>query len=437
MQPAYLRFFLPLALTGVVHVAGTQFRNGVLARYPDPARQLSTYAYALSAFVLFWSVNNFVPQASNVFARSERGWRVTRNVVGTVNLMSAAALLALSLTAPGRSLIAWFFGIEDPVLAQVQRYVCLMAPLLPISGHLQLLEGLLVQRGRSDLVFRAQAISVATLIGGLLWAFLLGAAAMTAILLSHYAAALSRLGASLLYRRRHYRLPAPQAYQDLHYREVLRFLWPTTVTSLMFTVSRPILYACLSRTGDPLAAVAGMRIAYDVLAALQAIGNQFRHFFVTLGTDDMAGKRRFMMQVALLLTGLLGLVLIPGPRAWVFTSVLGVRDAVFDQAVGATTIMLAGPAVLMTRNYFHGQLLAQAIPRGMAVGATLRAIVLATMCLVQLALGLLDARGAALSLLLGFAGEVLVSRWALRRAGGSQRQDGAVSRLGRNAQPSP
>lgn len=416
MHNQYLRFFLPLAATSILFVSGNQARNAILARYPDPARHLSTYAYALSAFVLFWSANNFVPQMNNVFARSQRGRRVARNTVWLINLSASAVLLGIALTPVGSRLLSASFDIHGEVLQEVQFYVGVFAPLLPVSGQLRLLEGLLVQGGHNRVVTLTQFVEVSALLLTLWLAFKNRLNPMSAVLASHYAGSLARLVVAQSLCQRYYRLPDPPGHKDLSYAEVLRFLWPTALTSLMFTLSRPVLYACLGRTEQPLVAVAALRIAYDVLAALQQISNQFRHFFVNFGDDDLTGKRRFMLQVALVLTALLGLCVLPGMRQLVFGKILGTRGEVYRQAVAATTMMLAGPLILMARNYFHGRLLAKAIPTGMAVGAVARALLLGVSGLILLKLGVLQAWGAAISLLLGFLAEVLVSRSALHRA---------------------
>lgn len=416
MQTHYLRFFLPLAATSVLFVIGNQARNGILARYPDPARHLSTYAYALSAFAIFWSANNFVPQLNNVFARSAQGHRVARNAVWLVNIGSTSVLLLLALTPLGTYVFGRVFHIKGALLQQVQFYVGIFAPLLPLAGQARLLEGLLVQSGCNRLVTLAQFIDACVLVTTLWVAFSRHVPPMAALLASHYAALLTSLGVLTLLYKRYYALPAEAAYTTLTYREVLRFLWPTIVTSLMFTLSRPVLYACLSRTEQPLIAVAALRISYDVLAAVQQVSNQFRHFFVSFGDqEDLPGKRNFMRAVAVALTLILGLSVLPPIRDWVYGAALGLQGAILTQTVAATTVMLCGPALLTTRNYYHGRLLARTKPRGMAAGAILRVAVLCASGLILLKLGYLNTSFAAVSLLLGFMAEVLISRLALRR----------------------
>ena len=416
MQRRYLRFFLPLALSSAIFVLGFQFRNAVLARYPDAARELATFSYAFSAFILLWSANNFVPQMANVYARSRHGYRVALGVVLAVNLCTATLLALLALSPWGNELLIAIFALDASTLADVRVYLYWLIPALPLSGLLQFYEGLLVQCEQTRVVTASNLLEAVLGIGTLSLAFGYGLPATLTLPLAMHVSGWSRLAFVFAVTRRIYRLPQRPEHQNLGFSEVVRFMLPTTTTSVMFTLSRPTLYAFLSRTPDPLVAVAAFRVAYDILGALQQIGNQFRHFFVTFGLQDMPGKRRFMRGVCLVLTGLLALAVLPGPgRELILGGALGLKGQVYTQASSAALVLLPAPAVLMLRNYYHGQLLALRRPAGMATASILRVGTLATFSVLLLTADLLSAAGAALALLTGFAVEAVISGFALSR----------------------
>ena len=415
-QRHYLRFFFPLALSSAIFVLGLQFRNAILARYPEAARELATFAYAFSTFVLLWSANNFVPQMANVYARSDHGYRLALRVVGGVNLCTAALLALIACTPVGDRLLTAAFTLDPSTLAAVQVYLYWLVPALPLSGLQLFYEGLLVQAQHTRLVTASTLLEALLSVATLVIAFGQGLPATWTLPLAIHVAGWVRLAFVYAMVRRFYRPPARPEHEQLRAGEVLRFMVPTTTTSVMFTLSRPVVYSFLSRTEDPLIAVAAFRVAYDVLAALQNIGNQFRHFFVTFGLDGMKSKRRFMAKVCLALTSLLGLAVLPGPgRNLIFGAALGLDGEVYDRAVAGAIVLLPAPAALMLRNYYHGQLLALRAPSGMALAATLRVGALALICGGLLWFGLLSTEGAALALLSSFAMEAAASGRALAR----------------------
>lgn len=415
MQAQYLRFFWPLALSSLIFALGNQLRNAALSRYPEPARELSTYAYAFSTWILLWAANNFVPQVANAYARSPRGTRVALTTVIALNVASATVLLTTTLSPLGSALLERAFGVHGRVAADVRLYILWLAPLLPASGYTQFLDGMLVQARHTRLVTLARLAQLVGMAGGLAGGMALGWGAIPTLVTAHYAASFGGVAVLRWAKARYYAPPLAPEHTQVTHLEVARFLLPTTVTSVMFSVTRPILYAALGRTADPLVGVAAMRIAYDMVASLQMVSNQFRHFFVTFGSrDDLAGKRRFMAIVALVLTGALAATLIPGPRELVFTTLLGVRGDVFGPAVAATTALIAVPAILMLRNYFHARLLEARAPNAMAFGSALRVVSVGGTCLALLSAGVLSAPTAALALGSGFVCEVLVSGIGLR-----------------------
>lgn len=416
VQAQYFRFFWPLALSSLIFALGAQLRNAALVRYPDGARELSTYAYAFSAYILLWAVNNFVPQMANAYARSERGHRVARNTVVLLNAVGALLLTGIANTRAGARFLSLAYHIEGRVLSDVQTYLRWFAPLLLVSGAILFHDGLLVQVKKTRFVTLARAAQVLATALVLTIGVGLEGGPLVVLVCSHYVGAAASLACLAWARARNYHLPAVREHEHVSYGEVIRFMLPTTITSVMFTLTRPIMYATLSRTAQPLVAVAALRIAYDLLASLQQVSNQFRHFFVTYGTEeDMAGKRAFMRRVGYALTFVLIVTLTPGPREIVFRQLLGVRDAVFEATIAAATALVAMPAVLMIRNYYHARLLAARAPNGMAVGAVLRVVLVAGVSVALLDVGRLTAQNAALSLCGGFVAEVVSSWTALRR----------------------
>jgi hypothetical protein len=213
-----------------------------------------------------------------------------------------------------------------------------------------------------------------------------------------------------------YRLPAQPEHEDLTYGEVLAFFWPAAVTSLMFALSRPVLYAFLNRTADAVDMIAAMRVAFDFALFFQLPLNQFRHLFITFGGADPAGVRRFMVRVMLVATALMTLVAFTPLSTLYIDGMLGVKGRPMTLAVQALMALCATPLVITIRNYFHGELLHRRRTGGMAVGGLFRVGAMYAASWGLFALGLLNHAASAAVLQVGFLVEGLVCAAFLRRA---------------------
>ena len=92
------------------------------------------------------------------------------------------------------------------------------------------------------------------------------------------------------------------------------------------------------------------------------------------------------------------------------------------------------PAVIITRNYFHGTLMVKRRTGGMAIGGVMRVLAIAVLAQAAFATGWLDHMVAAFILLLGFVAEtvvVLVGHTRLTRRAASHETCGC--RGGNNA----
>jgi hypothetical protein len=219
--------------------------------------------------------------------------------------------------------------------------------------------------------------------------------------------------AILLYALR-YRRPARPEHEDLTYRDVLAFFWPVAVTSLMFALSRPILYAFLSRTSEAIVTVAAARVAFDFSMVFGSAINQFRHFFVTFGARDPAGVRRFMVRAMIAVVALMALVVFTPLIGLILRGLLNIPDVILDRAVQALRVLCVWPLAMTLRNYFHGHLLAQRRTGGMAAGGACRVAAIYLVCWLLQGAGWLNHVTAAAILVLGFLAEGLISAWFVR-----------------------
>lgn len=404
----YWRFYWPLALTGFAMVLSTQFQNATLARYPNAVHELAVFALAQGTFQFFNAALGFTPQLSNVYARSRHGFRTSfAFILATTSLLSLLQS-GVAFTEPGRRLLAFAYDQDAAVLARVREYLALLIPVLFLNAARFFYNGTLVQARLTGWVTLLNVLYLCTTLVLLVAGLRSGWSVTRTIVGAQAAAAIVHLLATLFVRHRYYRWPDVTQHGDLRWAELVRFFVPVTLNGVMFALSRPVLYAFVGRTPDGLVSIAALRVGFDFSTMFQQAANQFRHFFVTFGLDDLAGKRRFMALVCVGITLIMLLVAATPLSEWVLTRGLGIAAAVKAQSVDVILIMCALPTLIIFRNYYHGLLLVQRRTLGMATGGVLRVVGIFVFAQALFSVHALNHVTAALVLLSGFAIEALV-----------------------------
>ena len=419
MLGRYWRFYWPLSLTGLALLVARQFQNGVLARYPRAAEQITAYAYALCAFSLFRATLVFVPHMSNRMARSAASKGVCLRFTLTVSLALTVPVVLLGFTDWGAAVIAAVFGIRGDMLHGVVLYLRLLSPLVVLTGLRQFYSGLLIQIARTGVVTVMTVVhlltSVAVLVLGLRqdWA--------PALTLAGSQLAAAGVSVVLLWvsYRAFWRAPQPSAQDTATYRDMASYFAPVALTSAMFALSRPILYAFLSREPGSTATIAALKIAFDLALVFHNPLNQFRSLYVTFGAEHRRELRRFVMYVMAAMSGLM-LVMAATPFAGlVLHRLLGVEGEVLVMARQTFWVLCLVPFVISMRNMVHGVALANRTTGCMSAGAIARNVAIYSAAMLLFAAGWLNHMTGAAVLVLGFASEAAVAgawlRWLRRR----------------------
>jgi len=411
----YWQFYWPLALTGMALVLSIQFQNGVLARYPDAVQELAVFALAGGVFTLFNASMAFVSQLSNVYARSDLGRRRCYRFVLLVSCALMALLLAIALTPPGLQLLQFAYGIDAPLAQRVSDYLLLLSGVVILNGQRHYFTGLLVQAQLTGWTTVANFVYLGTLLLGLLIGFQAGLAAPWVLVGSDALAALVQLLLLLWLNRYYYQSPSQPEHEQLSYGELARFYVPVSTTGVMFALSRPVLYAFVARIPEGLVTIAALRVAFDFGAMFQQASNQFRHFFITFGWDDLAPKRRFMVVVGAVITMLMLVIALTPLSQWIWLSLMGVPEQVGSLATDAFVVLCLMPICILVRNYYHGYLMVVRRTAGMAWASILRVIGIYLYAQGLFSLGWLNHTSAAFGLIVGFVIEAWVVRMIARR----------------------
>ena len=412
----YWRFYWPLALTGVGMVLSVQFQNATLARYPEAVTELAVLALAYGVFGFFNASLQFTSQLSNVYARSpqanEKSWRF----VVIASLCIAAPLLAIATTNLGTTLIQLAFSIDADLTTRVTDYLLLMCPLVLLNAQRHFNTGLLIQSHCTGWVTICNFVYLGSVIVMLITGFSLGWAPVRVIVGAELVGVSILLGMLLLVRARFYNAPAVLEHADVSYQDLVKFFIPVSTTGVMFALSRPVLFAFVARTPNGLLTIAALRVAFDFSMLFQQAANQFRHFFISFGFDDIETKRRFMILVAVGLTGIMLLFALTPLSDWIWGEVMGVPVELKALSVQVLLVTCLMPAVIVYRNYFHSRLMYLRRTAGMAYGAMARVLSILLVATIFFQLGWLDHYAAASILILGFVIEAAMAQWAHHRA---------------------
>lgn len=417
----YWRFYWPLALMGVAMVLSVQFQNAALARYPEAVTELAVFALSYSTFAFFRASLSFNTQLVTVFARSARAATRCQRFVFMVSLLIMLPLVYLGHSEPGARLLSAAFGIEPHLTDRVQEYLVYLAPVVLLGAQRFYYTGLLIQARLTGWVTLINLFFLGAVIIGLIAGFSLGFKPVQVLVGAEAIAIALQLLAAIWIKRRLYQLPETAEHENVTYRELAAFFIPVSMTGVMFALSRPVLYAFVSRTPDGILAIAAMRIAFDFSMLFQQAANQFRHFFVTFGLNDLPGKRRFMAVIGTAITAIMLLFALTPLSAWLWQDLMGIPAEARALAQQVFLIMCLMPAIIIVRNYYHGWLMVERRTAGMALGSVLRVVGIYFGAMICFNLGWLNHISASLLLILGFVIETLVV--LLVAAGGSTERE--------------
>ena len=162
-------------------------------------------------------------------------------------------------------------------------------------------------------------------------------------------------------------------------RTFARFYIPLVATSYLLTATNPLLAAALARTSDPATALAGYGVAFALIGVIYAPLLVVQQVAAArlFSMRDIAPVRRFTIVVGLLLSAVAALVAFTPLGPLVFERIVGVHDAILDEAMSAMTALWPVPVLTGVRALGQGRLVAGHRTNPIAAAAGARTGVLA------------------------------------------------------------
>ena len=393
-----------------------QFQNAALAKYPNAVTELAVLALAYGVFSFFNASLQFIAQLSNVYARSPHATRQSWRFVVLASTLIMVPLAVIAGTHAGMALISNIFSINVNLTGRVGEYLTLLCPLILLNGQRHYFSGLLVQAKLTGWMTTINFIYLGVVIATLLTGLALAVKPTYVVVGAETLGVIVMLALLLWARYRLYQPPKNSEHEAVTFRELWGFFVPVSTTGVMFALSRPILFAFVARTPDGIATIAALRVAFDFSMIFQQAANQFRHFFISFGFDDLPSKRRFMLVVGAGITVIMLIFSLTPLHSLLWGSFMGLPPKLVSVSRDATIIMCLMPAIIIYRNYFHSQLMMARQTSGMAFGGIVRVIGIYACAQLLFSVGWLDHVAAAFILILGFVIEAVIAKMSSQRA---------------------
>ena len=150
-------------------------------------------------------------------------------------------------------------------------------------------------------------------------------------------------------------------------------------TSLLLTATNPLVAAALSRTSDPAASLAGFGVAFALIGVMYAPLLVVQQVAAArlLDAGDLRPVRRFAYVMGVALSGLAAAVAYTPLGIFVLRNIIGVQDAILDEAFAAMAVLWPVPFFTGIRALHQGRLVAGHRTHPIATATGARTLVLA------------------------------------------------------------
>ena len=158
-----------------------------------------------------------------------------------------------------------------------------------------------------------------------------------------------------------------------------RFYAPLATTSLLLTITSPLLTSAMSRSVNPAVALAGFGVAFSLCGVLYSpllVGQQVAATRLMNGCG-FGAIRTFWLRIGVLCTLVAAMVAFTPLGGWVLTGVMGVSGDIFDEARTAMALLAPVPLLTAVRVVHQGRLVAGHRTSPIAVATGARTVVLA------------------------------------------------------------
>jgi len=411
-QRSYWHFYWPLSLMGAVALGGRLAQNYVLLDYESGVHELAIFALALAVFSPFTAGIGFAPQMANVLVRGQRSFRAALRFLVTVCATFTLPLALLAWTPLGARVLPHIYSVDAESLALIVRYLRYLTPLILISGVSNFLVGLLVQVHRTGMVTALRGLHLALTAGMLALGVHGGWDPALNLSLSLLVPGAAHLLLAVVLLVLYHEHRAVGEDRPLRQRQIAAFFVPMVLTTVMFTLSRPIIFGFITAMDGSNPArvegmVAGLSLAFSFHMIFQSAINQFRNLIVTFGREDLPGVRAFMVRSTGVVSALMVTVVVTPAAGLFLRHFQGASGDTLQMARQALYVLVLVLPIVALRNYYHGLAMVHRRTGAMVAGGVMRNLAILAFAVLLTVLGWYNHLWAAGVLAAGFGAETL------------------------------
>ncbi len=444
-RPSYWdigRFYIPLAMTGLLMSAGQPIVHAGLSRLQDPDLVLAAYSLAFYAAVLIESPIIMLFVAANALVVDERNYQLTKRCMLAVNVVLTAitALVALNAAVYDFAIIT---VLQYPrAVAEAARPALIVLILWPgLIGVRRYYNGILTRFGWTGIIGWSTGarivVMVAVTVVGVMWfpqyGVLVGAAALTLGVVTDTGIALIAARQLLCAK------PLPEESDEdnpLESRTVggfFRFFIPLAITSGLRILARPLMLSGVARGLQPVLSLAAFPVALGSMSLLEGHLQMMQQVVVAWVKDvsTLQMVRRFAQVVAAGCAALLALVALSPLADLYHGAMIGLRGDTLQAANLSLLFLAVAPLLTGLQAYNQGLLIRDGRTLAVNIAALINLVLLVT--LLNLIVVRVDVPGyvvAGILMPLALLVEVCVLyRWSRPAVSGVYRKEAATGRL--------
>jgi hypothetical protein len=375
-----LLFYLPLGFSGFMMTLDLPIVNAVLNRLPNPTVSVAALRVAFSMALVYEAAHISMIDVSTAMSSDRQVFAMLRRfyVVMAAVLLLVASIVVFSPIYD--FIVRDLMGIPGSV-AEAARPAAWAFLLWPIPiGWRRLCQGALIRSGESKPVGAGGLVRMGSLVVGLIFFGWLGtsvvhiepaAIAVLAMLVSVTAEAVAVQGwTNRILRAMPETTPGKPAPT---YRDIWRFCFPLTTTSIMSTLMQPLLTAGIASAAvawaspnGPVVAVASYAVAWSLAVLVFGPTLSMTQAAIAWNKSHDASVRergpRVILGVGVGLAVLMAIVSFTPVVYWFFTAVLDAPPVTAALAVDVTRWFIPMPILHATSYMLRGKLIAMGRP---------------------------------------------------------------------------
>jgi len=405
---------------GVINLGGRIAQNRALLGFEEGVRELAVFALAMAFYWPIVGLAQFLPQFSAVMIRGRRSLSALLRFSLAVSLLAMTLMACIGLTDTGYRLVVAAFNTGESATATIQAYLVWLLPAPPFFVFSQLLTGLVVKARRTGIVTASRVLTLTATVATLAVGIAVGAEPFVVLSLSviipEVVSFLLVGGACLVTCRSLYAKPGERP----SWGDLIRFYWPMALTTVMFTLSRPVIFNVISHSNalgadEQQLLIAALSLAFTYGLIFQLAVNQFRHVSVSFADEKAFVVRRFMLEATCVIAGLMAAAHIGGASRWFLEAVQGAKGLLLDLSDRAVWPLLLAPVVVAWRNYYHGIAMARQRTTVMGLASIARNVAIYGVGMAYVATQSLGPVTAGSLIIVGFATEGLIAMLYVKR----------------------